>query len=218
VTLGERLQAILDDLPDGWSEASLVLSLADRHDAQRAALVLASLAPGRFGDAFRLTVSAPGRGGASPSAVRRVLERLDEAGVDARLTLAEAPTVEEKPAELPPAHASLAGTWDELAATLPADWSDLYAELELASSADLDRGALLMGPVNPFLHDGPRPALRFRVAHRFGYGAAPAMTRRCLARLDEEQIGGRLRLLHVLSDTSPVLTQGPVWREGGRAV
>jgi hypothetical protein len=218
VTLGERLQAILDDLPEGWSEAGLVLSLADQTDAQRAALILASLAPGRFGDAYRLTVSVPGRGGASPDAVLRVLDRLEEEGIDARLTLAEVRVPEEKAAEIPAVRPSLVATWDELAATLPPDWSDLYAELELASSADLDRGALLIGPVNPFLHDGPRPAFRFRVAHRFGYGAAPMMARRCLARLDEEHIGGRLRLLSVLSDTSPVLTQGPVWREGGRAV
>ncbi len=59
---------------------------------------------------------------------------------------------------------------------------------------------------------------RFRVAHSFGYGAAPGMVRRCLARLDEEGIPGRVRVLRALSDTHPVGTQGPVWTIGGKAV
>jgi hypothetical protein len=36
------------------------------------------------------------------------------------------------------------------------------------------------------------------------------MARRCLARLDEERINGRLVILWVLSDTKAVATQGPV--------
>ncbi|HVY61352.1 MAG TPA: hypothetical protein VHF22_06845, partial [Planctomycetota bacterium] len=78
--------------------------------------------------------------------------------------------------------------------------------------------ALLLGPANPFLVEHGRPAFRFRSAHTFGYGTAPVMTRRVLARLDEERIAGSLRLLHLRSDVHPVLTQGPVWREDGRAI
>jgi hypothetical protein len=63
-----------------------------------------------------------------------------------------------------------------------------------------------------------RPALRFRVARRFGYGASAEMARRCLERLDDSGIPGQLRVLHALSDTKPVYTQGPVWYVGGRAV
>ena len=44
------------------------------------------------------------------------------------------------------------------------------------------------------------------------------MARRCLERLDEEEIGGELEILRVLSDTDAVATQGPVWRVGGKAV
>jgi hypothetical protein len=44
------------------------------------------------------------------------------------------------------------------------------------------------------------------------------MARRCLERLDEEHITGALRFLRVLSATSHVSTQGPVWRESGRSV
>jgi hypothetical protein len=44
------------------------------------------------------------------------------------------------------------------------------------------------------------------------------MARRALERLDEANIAGQLRVLRVQSETNPVLTQGPVWREGGRAI
>ena len=112
---------------------------------------------------------------------------------------------------------AVADLWDAAVATRPADWSDLLCELELTSSDHLSRAALLTAPVNPTRVPG-RSAFRFRVARRFGYGASPQMTRRCLARLDGDGIPGRLTLLHVLSDTHNVATQGPVWRVAGKAV
>ena len=60
--------------------------------------------------------------------------------------------------------------------------------------------------------------LRFRCARSFGYGAAPAMVRRCLERLDVSDIRGSLRILRSLSDSRPVATQGPVWYIEGKAV
>ena len=62
------------------------------------------------------------------------------------------------------------------------------------------------------------PGFSFRVARTSGYGASPEMGRRCLARLDEVGILGRLRILRVLSDTRPVATQGPVWYAGGKVI
>jgi hypothetical protein len=218
VTLDERLLEILGLLPASWSEVRLVLTVEDEAQVDRAALILASLTPGRSGRTFRLTVSATGTGAPSAEATKRVLARLEADGIDARLTLPGTAAFQVAAIRAEPPRPGLAESWDELAAKLPEDWSDLYAELELASSADVDRAALLLGPLNPFLHEGPRPSFRFRAAHRFGYGAAPQMVRRCCARLDEAGIGGRLRFLRVMSDTSPVLTQGPVWREDGRAV
>ncbi len=100
---------------------------------------------------------------------------------------------------------------------LPADWSDIYAEVELVSSDWLERAALLLAPVNPARFGG-EPVLRFRVARVQGYGASPQMTRRCLERLDQEEIRGELRILRVLSGTEHVATQGPVWYAEGRAV
>ena len=42
------------------------------------------------------------------------------------------------------------------------------------------------------------------------------MVRRCFQRLDDAGIPGELRVLHALSDTHPVGTQGPVWYVGGK--
>jgi hypothetical protein len=100
---------------------------------------------------------------------------------------------------------------------LPADWSDLFAEFELASSDFLAGAALHLAPINP-RRDGTRLALQFRSARRFGYGAAPQMVRRCLERCDAAGIHGRVRFLRALSDTRPVQTQGPVWQLDGRTI
>ena len=111
----------------------------------------------------------------------------------------------------------LTAAWAALRAALPPDWSDLLGEVELPSTDYLQRAALLLAPVNP-TKVPDRPAFRFRVARRFGYGASPEMTRRCLERLDAERIVGRLSILRVLSDTHNVATQGPVWYLEGKAV
>ena len=100
---------------------------------------------------------------------------------------------------------------------LPPDWSDLYAEIELDSSDFLDRGALLLAPVNPARFGGVL-ALRFRCARLRGYGVAPEMARRCFQRLDDERITGTIRALRVLSDTHHAATQGPVWYVEGKSV
>ena len=44
------------------------------------------------------------------------------------------------------------------------------------------------------------------------------MVRRCLERVDARGIEGRLAIVHALSDTKPVGTQGPVWYVGGKVV
>src|SRR5205085_5825926 len=90
---------------------------------------------------------------------------------------------------------------------LPSDWSDLLAELELHSSADIDRAAVLCAPINPIQSAG-RPGFGFRCASKQGYGASAGMVGRCLARLDEVGITGHVRITRTLSDDHPVGTQG----------
>jgi len=199
-------------LPGGWSSAQLSLSVAEDADADRAALILASLAPGRLGPSFRLEVR-PDR---NPEGIFR---RLDDEGTRGRVDLIGTDVAPAEPSVTVPSQmdAPLVRQWDALDADLPRDWSDLYAEIELSSSDFVQRAALLMAPLNPARYGAPS-VLRFRTARRAGYGTAPAMARRCMERLDAERITGSLRALRVLSHTAHVSTQGPVWRVGGRSV
>jgi hypothetical protein len=208
---------VAQDLPAGWTEASLRLALTREADASRAARLLGPLGPGRRGNDLHVLVTPAGSAG--PAAVERLLTRLDAEGIAGTLELASSDVVAAPPleaaAELHPS--SIAEEWAALVRALPEDWSDLLCLLELRSSDDLDRAALAVAPLNPARHGGT-VAFRFRVARRFGYGAAPMMARRCLARLDEQEIPGTVSLLEGFSGSRPVLTQGPTFVVSGRAV
>jgi hypothetical protein len=213
VKLVRQWREIERSLPENWGTARFRLTTDDEEQAQRAAALLAPINPGRRGKTVRFHAARRGAG-PSADAVERMLPRLDEERVRGKLELVSTDEAEAQP-EI--SRASLAESWDEALDALPADWSDIYAELELVSSDWLERAALLLAPVNP-ARGGGKPALRFRVARVQGYGASPEMTRRCLERLDEEGIRGELRILRVLSGTEHVATQGPVWYAEGRAV
>lgn len=218
MALAERADEILRGLPRGWERARLDVTVEESEDADRAALVLAPATPGRSGASFRLHVaSGAQRGGASPETARRVLGRLDAEGIRARIKLAGHEAQAAEPAAREPERQPLAAQWDALLARLPPDWSDLFAEVELNSTDFLERGALLLAPVNPARH-GDSATFRFRAARNKGYGVAAGMARRCLERLDEEGITGRVRVLRVLSGTELAATQGPVWLVGGHSV
>jgi hypothetical protein len=213
VALVDQWRAIEHELPEGWDSARLRLTVENDANCDRASALLGPANPGRHGKV--ISFAAAHRGiGSSADLVRRLLARLDRERIQGSLELIRVDEAAPAEAELP---ATVAGQWEKLAADLPEDWSDLYAELELRSSDYLERGALLLAPVNPARVPG-RMAYRFRVARRFGYGASAEMARRCFERLDEEGIRGQLRILRALSDTKPVYTQGPVWYVGGRAV
>jgi hypothetical protein len=212
VALVDQWKVINSNLAEGWTDVQLRLTVED--EPERAAAMLAPAGAGRHGNVVMFGV---GRGGVgtSPDLVTRLLARLDAERI--RGVLAPVKVEEVPAAGAPSRRASLGEQWEQAQASLPADWSDLYAELELYSSDYLERGALLLAPVNPARVKG-RLAYRFRVARRFGYGASAEMTERCLQRLDGEGIRGDFRVLWALSDTKPVYTQGPVWYVGGRAV
>ena len=235
VSLVDQWQAIERRLPEGWDDARLRLMVAEDGDPERAAALLGPATPGRHGRAISFFAARRGAG-PSPELVTRLLRRLDREGIQGQVELVGSDT--------PPAAAAgvtrwstFASAWDAELAELPEDWSDVYAEVELASSDYLERAALLMAPLNPAQWNadarakparpgsgaasgalGSKPGFRFRVARRFGYGASVQMARRCFERLDEEGIRGAVHVLHALSDTRPVQTQGPVWYVGGRSV
>jgi hypothetical protein len=207
--LAEQWREIEAKLPAAWSELRLALDLDDPAQADRAALVLSPFTPGRARHGFNLVA----RRGHDPG---RMFARLDEEGIGGTVRLVSAPAPEPRRPDVREER-PLVRQWDELAARLPPDWSDLYAEIELDSTDYLERGALLLAPVNPARYGG-KTAFRFRVARTKGYGAAAVMARRSLERLDAERITGSLRALRVLSASAHAATQGPVWYTEGKAV
>ena len=213
MTLVARFNEIERELPPDWSEARLSLTVENDDRFHHAAALMGPVNPGRSGHTLRFATARRGEG-TSPELMRRLLQRLDDAGVGGSLELLsahEAPLAELYRRE------SLRDGWKHALAGLPSDWSDVYAEVRFDSTDYVEGGALLLAPLNPARYGGPN-ALRFRCSHHFGYGAAPEMATRCLERCDEEGLTGEVEILRALSDTNPVGTQGPVWRMGGRAV
>jgi hypothetical protein len=212
VPLVERWNALESGLDPRWTEVTLSLAIEDDSARSRAAALLGPAGPGVGGKQIRLHVSTTG-GGIGPEAARRLLRRIDAEGIVGRLELVE--TVGARPKPEQPAR-SLAAEWQAALEVLPSDWSDLVVELELDSSADLDRGAVLCAPINPSASRSGKPGFRFRCASRYGYGASAGMVGRCLARLDEAGITGRVRITRALSDVHPVGTQGATFVTGRR--
>jgi hypothetical protein len=208
VKLADQWRAIESELPAGWPDAHARLQVSDPSHLERVAALLGPLNPVRRRPSLDVHVTRT-----NVTLLRRQLARLDAEKIAGELELlhVEDPSVV-RAGEL---H-SLVAEWDRQLETLPLDWSDAYVEVELESSDHIPRAALLLAPCNPALHSVK--SLRFRAARRFGYGTSTTMVRRCLERLDEDGIRGSVRVLHVLSDTDPVKTQGPVWYVEGKAV
>jgi hypothetical protein len=214
VSLVGQWRALQTELPEGWTTAGLRLELRDREAADQAAALLGPAQPYRAEPTvLRLSVALDGSS-TGPSGINRLLARIDEARLGGKLLSAGSQSA---PARAERELRSLVASWDTAVAGLPADWSDLFCELELLSSDYVERAAVLCIQMNP-RRDGDRAAMRFRVAHTAGYGAAPGMVRRCLERCDEESIRGSVQVLRALSDSQLVATQGPVWLLGGKTV
>jgi hypothetical protein len=211
--LATQWQRIQATLPDDWLEARLGFTVGNPQRLERAVALLAPLQPGRAGQELRFVVARRG-GGHSPAALERALARLAQARIGGELRLAGAT---EAPAAAVAEHIPAAPAWEAALDALPADWTDLYCEVELTSSDHLDPAALMLAPLNP-ARFGQTLAFRFRCARNFGYGTSPQMVLRCFERLDERELPADVRILHALSDTKPVATQGPVWYLGGKAV
>jgi hypothetical protein len=209
-TQWRRIQATL---PDGWAEARLAFTVSNPVRLERAAALLAPLQPGRAGQELGFVVARRGAG-PSPSALDRALARLAEARIGGELRLVGALAT---PSAAVAEHVPAAVAWGTALESLPADWTDLYCEVELTSSDHLDPAALALAPLNP-ARFGQTLGLRFRCARRFGYGTSPQMVSRCFERLDERKLPAEVRVLYALSDTKPVATQGPVWYLDGKAV
>jgi hypothetical protein len=217
--LVDQWRAIEAGLPEGWESVRLTLTTEQPGDLGRAAQVLGPINAGRVGSTlvFGVTRAAGPHGG---QRAERLFSRLDEertwCGLEvADVAVGEGPTPGEAAAGRQTS--SVATSWDAELATLPADWADLLCELEIESSALLDRTALLCAPINP-ARAGSRVAFTFRCSSGSSYGVSSSMARRCFERLDDEGIAGTPRVLRVLSGTDEVSTQGPVWLVGGKTL
>jgi len=214
MSLAGQWHELQQALPERWSAVQVRLTLGDVSCAQRAAALLGPAQPLRAGpDALRFDSARDGSA-PLPELVGRLLARLDAERIGGTLERVDA---REATAAAPEPELSLVEAWQGELAQLPPDWSDLYVELELRSSDYLERASLLCAPLNG-RRDGSRPALRFRVARRFGYGAAPQMVQRCLERCDADGHRGTVHVLWALSDTQPVGTQGPVMLLEGKTI
>ena len=211
--LVDQWRAIQQGLPEDWSEIRLTLTTEQLADLPRAAQVLGAINAGRVGQALAFEVHRSGANSAQKAA--HLFERLDDERTWCQLETSD--VVAAAPAASPGGRVvrPVAETWDAELGELPPDWTDLLCEIEIYSSALLDRTALLCAPVNP-TRAGSRTAFTFRCSAGAGYGVSATMARRCFERLDEDRIEGVTRVLRVLSDTDVVYTQGPVWLVGGK--
>jgi hypothetical protein len=212
VPLVDRWNHVERALDPRWTEATLSLAIKDDAARSRAAALLGPAGPGVGSKEIRFTVSTKGTG-IGPEATRRLLRLIDQERIVGRLELVETVGLRPDPEQT---RRSLAAAWRAALEVLPSDWSDLVAEIELDSSADLDRAAVLCAPINPMQLSTGRPGFRFRCANQQGYGASSGMVGRCLARLDEAEITGRVQITRVLSDVHPVGTQGATFTGGRR--
>jgi len=219
--LVDQWSTIEAGLPAGWEDVRLGLTTEQPGDLARAAQVLGPINAGRVGTTLGFVVTrAAGPHGSQQA--RRLFERLDEERTwctleVAEVSLAAAPTADEAAEAAARRPVPVAESWDAALVGLPSDWADLLCELEIESSALLDRTALLCAPINP-ARAGARIAFTFRCSSRSGYGVSSSMARRCFERLDGEGIPGTTRVLRALSETDKVYTQGPVWLVGGKTL
>jgi hypothetical protein len=200
--------------PDGWVRVSVQLEIRDPEVVARASALLGPASPYRAEPAVLRFDAARDGTAQGPDGIARLLRRLDSARINGTLTaLGSEKAVERAEREV----VSLVESWDATLASLPDDWSDLVAEVQLLSTDYVERAAVLCIQMNP-RRVGDRAAFRFRAAHHAGYGVAPQMARRCLERCDEANIRGSIAILQVLSDTHLVATQGPVWILDGQTI
>jgi hypothetical protein len=210
MTVARQWETIGSELPGNWARVSLRLELPDRTAADQASAALGPAGPYRVSPTVVQFSVARDGSSLGPDQARKLLGRVPRGTLSLSSQQAAAAPVRR-------ATVSLVESWDAAVATLPADWSDLYGEIELESTDFVEPAAVLCVQMNP-RRDGSRAAFNFRAARRAGYGVSPQMARRCLERCDENGIRGSVSVLRVLSDTHLVATQGPVWLSQGKTL
>jgi hypothetical protein len=211
VSVAAQWKAIGSELPSGWTQARLRLALTDRATTDRAAAMLGPAGAYRAAPTVLLFDVARDGSATSPDNLARLLRKVPNGALSLSGSKAEQQDTPQREITL------LTASWDRAVAGLPADWSDLYIELNLTSTDFIEPAAVLCIQCNP-RRDGTRAALRFRAARVQGYGVSPQMARRCLERCDAARIEGSVMILRAVSGSRHVATQGPVWLENGKTL
>jgi hypothetical protein len=86
----------------------------------------------------------------------------------------------------------LAQDFDEVAESLPDDWTDLALDLRIGDESRYVDAAVLLSQINAQPYSKADWHWRINVAHRFGHAAAPETVRGTLELLDRESIAGEL--------------------------
>jgi hypothetical protein len=89
VALADGWDALVADLPDDWSDVYAQIELTSSDHLDPAALALAPINPARYGSAlgFRFRCARSFGYGAAPGMVRRCFARLDELGIEGRVSI-----------------------------------------------------------------------------------------------------------------------------------
>ena len=211
MSVAQQWNTIGSELPEGWARAQLRLELRDRDAADKAAAMLGPAGAYRAAPTVLLFHVARDGTATSPDNLTRLL-RYVPVGTLSLSGSQAAPQVTAK-REI----TALTESWDRAIAGLPADWSDLFVELQLTSTDFIERASVLCIQCNP-RRDGQRAALRFRCARVQGYGVSAEMARRCLERCDAAGISGSILVLRAVSGSRHVGTQGPVWLADGKTL
>jgi hypothetical protein len=212
--LVDQWKTLGSELPDTWSAAELEFRLEQRSEAELASRLLGPAQPYRpEPGVLRFRVARDGTA-PSPDGIQRLFRRIDAERIHGKLSLVRSAT---RATVVAPDEQSLVDTWTAAEQSLPADWSHAFCELEVLSTDYVERASLDCVQMN-LRRLGDTATLRFRAARTFGYGAAPQMVRRCLERCDADGIKGTVRILHAVSSSDPVGTQGPVWMAAGTNV
>src|SRR5215212_2503721 len=102
----------------------------------------------------------------------------------------------------------LATEFQQIVDALPLDWTDLEVDLRIEDETQYVDSATVLSQVNAQVYQHPRAEgwhWRLLVAHSFGHAAAAETVKGVLGKLDEDGVGGELRVAEVREGRSEVV-------------
>lgn len=100
---------------------------------------------------------------------------------------------------------ALADDFQRILDALPPDWTDLEVDLRIDDESQYVDTAVALSQVNAQPYSRAEWHWRLLVAHSFGHAAAAETVKGVLVGLDEEGVGGELRVAEVREGRSEVV-------------